>query len=73
MFDSQECHTANATDLSKTRVLILVNKIYTMENKRLLGIYAVVNQVTLEHNEQLPALNKTQLLHCGNRQMTQIE
>ena len=29
------------------RVLLLVNKIYKTENKHLLGIYAVVNQVTL--------------------------
>ena len=46
---SWECHTANATaaDLSNTRVLLLVNKIYTTENKYLIGIYAIVNQVTL--------------------------
>ena len=29
------------------RVLLLISKIYTTENKRLLGIYAVVDQVTL--------------------------
>ena len=47
MFDSRDCQTAIATVVSNTRVLLLVNKTYTTENKHLLGIYAVVNQVTL--------------------------
>ena len=53
IFYSRECHTTNATvgDLSNTRVLLLVNKIYATENKHLLGIYAVVNQVTLRPKE----------------------
>ena len=53
MFYPRECHVADATvgDLSNTRVLLLVNKIYATENKHLLGIYAVVNQVTLRPKE----------------------
>ena len=38
-------------DLSNTRVLLLVNKIYTTENKYLLEIYAIVKQVTLRPKE----------------------
>ena len=41
------------TDLSNTRVLLLVNKIYTTDNKYLLGIYAIVNQVTLRPKEMI--------------------
>ena len=45
--------TANGTvgDLSNTRVLLLVNKIHATENNNLLGIYAVVNQLTLHPKE----------------------
>ena len=52
-FYSREYYTANATasDLSNKCVLILVKKIYTTEYKHLLGIYAVVNQVTLRPME----------------------
>ena len=48
-FYSQEFHTRNVTvgDIPNTRVLHLVNKIDATENKHLLEIYAVVNQVTL--------------------------
>ena len=53
MFYSRECHTTNVTvgDLSNTRVLLLVNKVYATDNKHLIGIYAVVNQVTLPPKE----------------------
>ena len=53
IFYSREFHTTNATvgDLSNTRVLLLVNKIYALENKHLFGIYTVVNQVTLRRKE----------------------
>ena len=53
IFYSREFHTTNATvgDLSNTRILLLVNKIYVTENKSLLGIYAVMNQVTLRPKE----------------------
>ena len=40
-------------DLSNTSVLLLVNKIYRTENKHLLGIDAVVNQVTLRTKEMI--------------------
>ena len=45
--------TTNATvgDLSNTRVLLLINKINATENRHLLGIYAVINQVTLCPNK----------------------
>ena len=48
-FYSRECHTTNATvgDLSNTCFLLLVNKMNATENKHLLEIYAVVNQLTL--------------------------
>ena len=36
-----------------TRVLLLVNKIYKTENKHLLGIYTVVNQVVLLPKEMI--------------------
>ena len=42
---------ATAGNLSNTSVLLLVNKMYSTENKHLLGIYAVVNQVTLPPKE----------------------
>ena len=45
LFYSRECHTVNVTDLSL--VFLLVSNIYKMENKHLLGTYAVVDQVTL--------------------------
>ena len=35
----------------QTCVLLLVNNIYAMENKHVLGIYAVVNKVTLRPKE----------------------
>ena len=52
-FYSRECHTTNATvgDLSNTCVFLLVNKINATANKHQLGIYAVVNQVTLRPKE----------------------
>ena len=55
MFYSWECRTANATvtDLSKTYILLLVSKIYTTETKYLLGIYVIVNQVTLQPKEMI--------------------
>ena len=40
-------------DLSNTRVLLLVNKLYTTKNKCLLGIYAIVNQVNLRLKEMI--------------------
>ena len=47
-------YAANATvgDLPNTRVLLLINKICTMENKHLLVIYVVVNQVTLSLKDE---------------------
>ena len=53
MFDSRDCQTAIATVVSNTRVLLLVNTTYTTENKHLLGIYAVVNQVNLCSKEMI--------------------
>ena len=49
IFYSPECHTANTTvgDLSNTRLVLLVNKTYTIENNHLLGVYTSVRQVTL--------------------------
>ena len=55
IFYSWECHSANDTAIvpSNTRVLLLISKIYTTENKHMLGIYAVVNQVTLSPKEMI--------------------
>ena len=53
VFDSRDCQIAIATVVSNMQILLLVNKTYTTENKHLLGIYAVVNQVTLCPKEMM--------------------
>ena len=52
---SREFHTVNVivTDLSNTYILLLVNKKYTTENKDVLGIYVVVNLVTLRPKDMI--------------------
>ena len=56
-------HKCHCGDLSNTRVLRLVNKTHATENKHLLGIYAVVNQVTLRPKEIFSLLKVTWLVH----------
>ena len=47
-FHSRECHTVNIAvgDLSDTCLLLFLNEKHATENKHLLRIYAVVDQVT---------------------------
>ena len=43
----------HVSDLSNTRVLLFVNNKNATENKRLLEIYAVVNQVTSRPKQKI--------------------
>ena len=62
---------ANATvdDLSSMCILLFVNKIYATENEHLLGIYAVVKQITLRPKEfKCSLLRVTWLVHFAGLQ-----